>query len=61
MIHRITLLLEYTKLSEVAAEKEEMTDRMDAGNAKPKELPEKKTEKGRTTVTQAKSSELTER
>ena len=50
-----------TKLSEVAVEKEETTERMDAGNANSKELPEKKGEKGGKEVMPAKASEVTER
>ena len=51
MTHRITLLLEYTKLSEVAAENEEKADRTDTADVRTEKLMEKKPEtsgKGKT-------------
>ena len=50
-----------TKLSEVAAEREKPMDRVDVGNAKSRELPEEKTEKGGTEVTPSKAPEVSER
>ena len=49
-----------TKLSEVAVEKEETTDRVDAVNAKLRELPEKKVEKCGKEVMPSKTSEVSE-